>query len=58
MIFLVFPVRMKARTLAWTLGLFSVAEAVLVQSQIAHSAHLAGGLAGYLYARRLANDFV
>lgn len=58
MIFLIFPVRMKARTLAWTLGLFSVAEAVLVQSQIAHSAHLAGGLAGYLYARRLASDFV
>lgn len=54
---LVVPVRLKARTLAWLLGALTVAEAVFVQSQMAYAAHLAGGVAGYLCARRmLAND--
>jgi rhomboid-like protein len=50
---LIFPVRMKARTLAWLLGAVTVAEAVLVQSQVAYAAHLAGGLGGYLCGRRM-----
>ncbi len=50
---LVFPVRMKARTLAWLLGVVTVIEAVLVQSQVAYAAHLAGGLSGYLCGRRI-----
>ena len=50
---IVFPVRLKARTLAWVLGAAAIAEAVFVQSQVANAAHLAGGLAGYLCARRM-----
>ena len=46
---LVFPVRMRARTLAVFLGLATIVEAVLLRSQIAYAAHLAGGIAGYLY---------
>jgi len=44
---------MKARTLAWLLGVVTVIEAVLVQSQVAYAAHLAGGLSGYLCGRRI-----
>jgi len=44
-----FPVRMKARTLAVFLGVITIAEAVLLRSQIATAAHLVGGVAGYLY---------
>ena len=51
---LVVPVRMRASTLAWVLGLLTVAEAVFVQTQVAYAAHLAGGLAGFCYARRMA----
>jgi rhomboid-like protein len=50
---IVFPVRMKARTLACLLGVLTVAEAVFVQSQVAYAAHLAGGLGGYLLALRM-----
>jgi membrane associated rhomboid family serine protease len=46
---LVFPVRMRARTLAVFLGLATIVEAVLLRSQIAYAAHLAGGIAGYVY---------
>jgi len=53
LVFFVIPIRMKARTLAWLLGVLTVAEAVFVQSQVAYAAHLAGGLAGYLYGLRL-----
>jgi rhomboid protease GluP len=49
MLVLVFPVRMRARTLAVFLGLATIIEAVLLRSQIAYTAHLAGGVAGYLY---------
>lgn len=50
---IVFPLRLKARTLAWLLGILTVVEAVFVQSQVAYAAHLAGGVAGYLCARRM-----
>ncbi|NLL84617.1 MAG: rhomboid family intramembrane serine protease [Lentisphaerae bacterium] len=50
---LFFPVRMKARTLAIFLGILTVIEAVVVESQIAYAAHLAGGVAGYMYGNSL-----
>lgn len=54
LLLLVFPVRLKARSLAWLLGGLTIAEAVFIQSQVAYAAHLAGGVAGYLCARRMA----
>jgi rhomboid-like protein len=50
---LVFPVKLRASSLAWLLGALTVAEAVFVQSQVAYAAHLAGGLSGFLYGLRL-----
>lgn len=50
---LVFPVKLKARTLAILLVSLDVAAAVFVQSRIAYAAHLTGCLAGYLYGVRL-----
>lgn len=47
------PVKLKARSLAGLLGVLTIAEAIFVQSQVAYAAHLAGGLAGYLYGLRL-----
>jgi len=49
----VIPFRLKARSLAWLLGVLTVAEAVFVQAQVAYAAHLVGGLAGYVYGMRL-----
>lgn len=46
---LFFPLKMKARTLALVLGVLTIIEAVLLHSQVAYTAHLAGGVAGYLY---------
>lgn len=51
---IVFPVRLRARTLAWLLGLLTLADAVFIQSQVAYAAHLSGGLAGYGFAWRMA----
>ncbi|MBP5509814.1 MAG: rhomboid family intramembrane serine protease [Kiritimatiellae bacterium] len=51
LLFFVIPVKLKARTLAVLIGVFTIAEAVFVQSQIAYAAHLVGGVAGYLLAR-------
>ena len=53
LLFFVIPVRFRARNLAWLLGLLTVLEAVFLQSQVAYSAHLAGGLAGFIYGLRL-----
>jgi len=58
LLFFVFPVRMKGRSLAWFLGLMTVAEAIFMRSQIAYAAHLSGGLAGYLYGRWLEREGV
>lgn len=49
----VFPVKLKARSLAVLLVVLDLAAAVFVQSQIAYAAHLTGCLAGYLYGARL-----
>jgi len=50
---IVFPVKMRARSLALLLGVLTVAEAVFIRSQVAYAAHLAGCLAGYLYGLHL-----
>jgi len=50
---LFFPLRMKARTLALFLGVLTILDAALLQSQVAYAAHLAGGVAGYLYGLAL-----
>jgi membrane associated rhomboid family serine protease len=50
---LFWPVRLKARTLAVILGVVTVGEAVLGLGQVAYAAHLAGGVAGYVYGVRL-----
>ena len=50
----IIPVRMKARTFAVLLAVFSLAAAVFSTGHIAHAAHLAGGVAGYLWAKWLA----
>ena len=49
LVFFVVPVTMRARTLAIALGLISLIMILSQPGQIAYSAHLAGGLAGYLY---------
>jgi len=48
----VLPVTMSARTLAIGLGLLSLFSMMGGDGNIAHAAHLAGGVAGYLAARR------
>lgn len=53
LLFWVIPIRLKVRTLAWLLGILTILEIVLVQAQVAYSAHVVGGLVGYLYAVRL-----
>ena len=48
-VLLPFPCKVRARTLAVILGVATVAEAVVIQSNVAYAAHLVGGLAGLLY---------
>jgi membrane associated rhomboid family serine protease len=50
----VLPVTLRARTLALLLGLIAFALMLREPGGVAHSAHLAGGAAGYLLGRRLA----
>lgn len=47
------PVRMKARTMVLVFGLVSVVFMVLDAGNVAHAAHLSGGLVGYWYGRRV-----
>jgi membrane associated rhomboid family serine protease len=47
--FMPFPLRISARWLAIVLGVLTVLEAVVIHSQVAYAAHMAGGFAGYLY---------
>jgi membrane associated rhomboid family serine protease len=46
---IVFPLRISARWLAIVLGLLTIVEVVFIQAQVAYSAHVVGGLAGYAY---------
>ncbi len=54
LLFFVLPVTMTARTLAIVFGIMSVAM-LSAGDRIAHAAHLAGGIAGYVYAMYLAS---
>lgn len=49
LVFFVLPVTMKARSLAIALAVFSLLATISQPGNIAYAAHLAGGLAGYLY---------
>jgi len=49
LVFFVLPLTMKARTLAIAMAVFSLLASVGQPGNIAYSAHLAGGLAGYFY---------
>jgi membrane associated rhomboid family serine protease len=52
LLFFVLPVRMTARAMAIVFGLISIMLMFTTDGNIAHAAHLAGGVAGYLYGRR------
>ena len=49
--FLLIPFKLKARTLAIILVISTLADALLIQSQVAYSAHLMGGVVGYVMGR-------
>ncbi len=53
LLFYVVPVTLQARYVALLLVAFNVFGLVTSFGHVAHVAHLAGGVAGYLYARRL-----
>ncbi len=53
----VIPVRLKSRTFAILLAVFSLGAAVFSTGHVAHAAHLIGGLAGWMWARRRARDW-
>jgi membrane associated rhomboid family serine protease len=54
-LFYFFPITMQARTLVIILALISIAASYFGRlGGVAHMAHLAGGLAGYFYGRRVA----
>jgi hypothetical protein len=54
LVFFVLPVTMTARMMILLLGGSTVLALFFSDGNIAHSAHLAGGLAGYFWGRRLA----
>jgi membrane associated rhomboid family serine protease len=51
LLFFVLPVTMTARTMVITFGLVSLMMLFTSDGNVAHAAHLAGGVAGYLYGR-------
>ena len=53
LVFFVLPVTLLARSLALILGLVTLVSLFSQDGNIAPAAHLAGGIAGYLYGRRL-----
>lgn len=55
-LFFVLPVSMTARTMIIGLGVMSLVLMFSSDGNIAHSAHLAGGLAGYLYGLLIAGN--
>jgi hypothetical protein len=56
LLFFVLPITMTARTMAIVFGLISLFAVMGSDGNIAHAAHLAGGLAGYLYGRNIRLD--
>jgi membrane associated rhomboid family serine protease len=53
LLFFVLPVTMRARTLAIVLAATTTLFLMAQAGGVAHAAHLAGGIAGYVYGRRL-----
>lgn len=53
LVFFILPVTLTARMMAILFGAFSLLMLGSPGSGVAHAAHLAGGVAGYLYALRL-----
>jgi len=51
----VLPVTMRAGLLALLLGLVTILSLIAGDGNVAHAAHLGGGIAGYLYGRRFAS---
>lgn len=49
LVFFVLPVTLRARTMAIGLGLMNLLLIAMGNDRVAYAAHLAGGLAGYLY---------
>jgi membrane associated rhomboid family serine protease len=52
LVFFILPVTLKARNLVFVLMAVSVIFLIKDSGNVAHAAHLAGGVAGYLYGRR------
>jgi len=50
--FIIPPIRMTARTMALVFGLATLAMMLASDQNVAHAAHLAGGVAGYIYGTR------
>ena len=53
LLFFVLPVTLTARTMAIALGLLDLLALFAEEGNVANAAHLAGGIAGYLYGRRI-----
>ncbi len=51
LLFFVIPIRMRARQVALLLMFVTLGELIAGHGQVAYTAHLCGGLAGYLWAR-------
>jgi membrane associated rhomboid family serine protease len=58
LVFFVIPITLSARVLAIILGFISLFYTINMDGNVAHVAHLAGGLAGYFYARKLTTEFM
>jgi len=56
LLFFVIPVTTSARTLAIVFGVGSLLMLRIDGGGVAHAAHLAGGIAGYLYGRSISGD--
>lgn len=54
LLFFIVPVTMTARAMAVTFGLVTLMLLFTTDGNVAHAAHLAGGIAGYLYGRQWA----
>jgi len=52
LLFLVIPLRLKARTLLWIILALTLFDWFFIQSPIANACHLSGGILGYCLGRR------
>ncbi|MFO7936774.1 MAG: rhomboid family intramembrane serine protease [Kiritimatiellia bacterium] len=53
LLFLIIPLRLKARTLLWIILGITLFDWFFIQSPIANSAHLCGGILGYCLGKRV-----